>query len=124
MITFVAPATSAYFASNTTFTVDRNPVRSKEVRMISNSVPYAVLEQSRADGINPVTETFEFKLTNLPLATAEALDGYFTELKSSEAITFTFPNSVIKKYRIVTWALEAFSSKFVNLVVQCEEAFL
>ena len=123
MISFVAPASSAFFTTNTTFYIDRNPTISKEVRVLQKKVPYAVLDQTRSDGVNPVTETFTFNIVNLTKEDAVALDGYFNELKGSEAVTITFPEGN-KNYQFVDWSLNIANSKYMSMSVKAEEVFL
>ena len=116
MITFVAPASSAYFTVDTTYTVDINPDISKQVTMFEYVAKDFPLEQARADGINVVKETITFRIVNLPIAEVYALDGYFNELKATIPIDLIFPgqnnvtaavavtNGLIigRRYRIVT----------------------
>jgi hypothetical protein len=93
MITFVAPASSAYFTVDTTYTVDINPEVSKQVTMLEFSSKDFPLEQARSDGINPVREDISFRIVNLPIAELYALDGYFNELKAVTPIDLIFPGS-------------------------------
>ena len=93
MIKFIAPASSAYFSIDTTYTVDVNPEVSKQVSMMEYNAKDFPLEQARADGINSVKEEISFRIVNLPIAEVYALDGYFNELKSTSPIDLIFPGT-------------------------------
>ena len=93
MIKFIAPASSAFFAVDTTYTVDINVPVNKQVAMLEHSAKDFPLEQGRADGHNAVRETISFAIINLPIAQVYALDGYFNELKGCTPIDLIFPGS-------------------------------
>ena len=116
MITFIAPATSSFFATDTEYTVDVGLQLSKQVTMLEKMAGDFPLEQARADGLNAVKETLSFKIVNLPIEEVIALDGYFDELNGVVPIDLVFPgaatvtaaaavtNGLIigKRYRILT----------------------
>lgn len=93
MITFIAPASSAFFASDTEFTVDINPTINKQVTMLEKAAADFPLEQARADGANAVKEVISFNIINLTIANVTALDGYFNELRGVTPIDLIFPGT-------------------------------
>jgi len=116
MITFIAPATSAFFSIDTEYTVDVGLQVSKQVVMLEKMAADFPFEQARADGLNAVRESMTFKIINLPIAEVIALDGYFDELNGVVPIDLVFPGvgsvtaaaagtnglTIGKRYRILT----------------------
>jgi hypothetical protein len=116
MITFIAPASSAFFTVDTEYTVDVGLQLSKQVVMLEKMAADFPYEQARADGLNAVKEAVSFKIINLPIAEVIALDGYFNELNAVVPIDLVFPGTgtvtaaaagtngltIGKRYRILT----------------------
>ncbi|NDD83003.1 hypothetical protein EBZ38_01795 [bacterium] len=122
MITFTVP--TPYFASSTVVTVDRNPSIDATIRKLEQRSQDFLLEQSRVDGINYIEETFTFTIANRPRAYIKVIDTYFSDLKGTKTILFSFPGSITKKVVINSWNTILLNSLYGKIEAQAEVVFL
>lgn len=127
MITFtlpLGPIGDIYpaYPSTLTLTVDRSPSIERNVRLLEEAVDYGVLSVSRSDGINSIVKKLNFKLANLPAATAKRVIKYFTTLKGSKIMTVSEDGNNIA-YKVVSWGVTLDSSLYNTITVSCEEHF-
>lgn len=122
MITFTVPG-GYPISTGQTVTVDRYPTLSKNVSVQRQGVSESPLEQVLADGINPVTEKFSFNLINKPAADIQSLISWFTSMKGTTKVTFTFPEGT-KNLIINSWNVTLGSSKFYSMQIEAELVYL
>jgi phage-related protein len=122
MITFTVPG-GYPITTGQTVTVDRYPNLSKQVSVQRQGTGESPLEQVLADGINPLVEKFSFSINNRPAADVQALINWFTSMKGTTKVTFTFPEET-KNLVITNWTVSLGSSKFYSMQIETELAYL
>lgn len=122
MITFTLPIALPTFPQTLTLTVDRSPTISRNIRILEEKVDYGVLSINRSDGENSVVKKLDFKLANLPTATAKRTIDYFKTLKGSKTLDVSEDGTTVK-YKVVSWNVTLDSSLYTTITVSCEEHF-
>jgi phage-related protein len=120
MIYFVIPAGTygGISTGNVTINLDRELSTNISLATIKDG---EIIEQSRPDGINNVSEEISFTIKNN--LNAKLIDRYFTSLNGTGTINIVFPE-VTKKVVINSWTVNIKNSLYPDISVNAELVYL